>query len=94
MRRMSESIHASMTCLTGLGLLFALSVGCEVREVHEAEFLIPEDFSCAAALDGWKRASAVTPDVVAPCMTGSSGSCEDSDYRYVSGTGWCRPIGF
>jgi hypothetical protein len=32
----------------------------------------------------------VTPDVVPPCNTGSSGKCE-SGMTYVRGTGWCRP---
>lgn len=39
---------------------------------------------------GWRRAKAITPDVVPPCFTGSVGIC-DSAFVYVSGTGWCKP---
>jgi len=49
-----------------------------------------EGFSCAGGKQGWKRAKAVTPDVVAPCYTGSVGIC-DTGFEYVTGTGWCRP---
>jgi hypothetical protein len=51
----------------------------------------PEDFGCTRGMSGWRRATAITPDVVPPCMSGSSGSCEDPQYAYVAGTGWCRP---
>ena len=46
---------------------------------------------CEQGLPGWSRAVAVTPDVVTPCNTGSSGKCAEKTFIYVSGTGWCRP---
>lgn len=51
-----------------------------------------EDFSCGSRNKGWKLAEAVTPDVVPPCYTGSSGRCAVG-FEYVAGTGWCRPRG-
>jgi hypothetical protein len=77
--------------VASFALLLASGLACETREVAEAEFVLPENFSCAEAMPAWKRASAITPDVVPPCMTGSSGSCDGTGFRYVSGTGWCRP---
>lgn len=80
------------------GILLALVVawvfsGCESeRQIESGPRLsLPEDFECAAGLPDWKRARVVTPDVVPPCMTGSSGSCDGVGYVYASGTGWCRP---
>ena len=49
-----------------------------------------DGFTCERGKEGWRRAVAVTPDVVPPCMTGSVGKC-DRGFEYVSGTGWCRP---
>jgi hypothetical protein len=67
--------------------------GCEAEDQTKtvSAFVVPEKFDCENAMPGWKRASAITPDVVPPCMTGSSGSCDEAEYSYVAGTGWCRP---
>lgn len=46
--------------------------------------------SCDGMPKGWVTAKAITPDLVPPCKSGSSGICA-AGYRYVSGTGWCRP---
>lgn len=72
-------------------LCIAVISSCEVGSRVESGFVLPADFSCAEGLPGWQRAQVVTPDAVQPCMTGSSGSCADGRYTYVSGTGWCRP---
>ena len=48
------------------------------------------DFDCGSGKPGWKRAKAVTPNLVGPCKSGSGGICE-SRFEYVPGTGWCRP---
>ena len=50
-----------------------------------------DGFDCATGKTGWKRAKAITPNLVGPCNTGSGGSCEGPGYQYVTGTGWCRP---
>jgi hypothetical protein len=47
--------------------------------------------NCQSSPSGWVPAVAVTPDAVPPCRKGSSGTCPGSGYRYVSGTGLCRP---
>jgi len=49
-----------------------------------------EGFDCGSGKPGWKRAKAVTPNLVPPCNSGSGGVCEQF-FEYVSGTGWCRP---
>ena len=49
-----------------------------------------EGFDCGSGKPGWKRAKAVTPNLVPPCNTGSGGICEQF-FEYVPGTGWCRP---
>jgi uncharacterized low-complexity protein len=49
-----------------------------------------EGFDCGSGKAGWKRAKAVTPNLVPPCNTGSGGMCEQF-FEYVPGTGWCRP---
>ena len=49
-----------------------------------------EGFDCGSGKPGWKRAKAVTPNLVPPCNTGSGGMCEQF-FEYVPGTGWCRP---
>ena len=85
-------------------LLLAVLAGCERGDSTEAisstttgtllngsEFVLQDGFDCDQALPGWRRATAITPDVIGPCSTGSSGSCADARYSYVSGTGWCRP---
>ena len=77
--------------LLWLTLCIAATTSCDVSTVVESGFALPEDFNCSEALPDWKRAHVVTPDVVLPCMTGSSGGCDDTGYTYVSGTGWCRP---
>jgi hypothetical protein len=51
-----------------------------------------EGFHCSSGRPGWKRAKAITPNLVPPCNTGSSGMCEQPAFEYVSGTGWCRPL--
>ena len=48
-------------------------------------------FDCSGGKTGWKRAKAVTPNLVGPCNSGNGGLCEGSSYEYVPGTGWCRP---
>jgi hypothetical protein len=48
-------------------------------------------FDCGSGKPGWKRAQAVTPNLVPPCNTGSAGKCEAPRFEYVAGTGWCRP---
>jgi len=50
-----------------------------------------DGFDCRSGKAGWKRAKAITPNLVGPCNTGSGGSCEGPGYQYVTGTGWCRP---
>jgi len=49
-----------------------------------------EGFDCGSGKAGWKRAKAITPNLVPPCNTGSGGMCEQF-FEYVPGTGWCRP---
>jgi hypothetical protein len=90
-RKREIVIMASGRHMVWLAFYIAVTTSCDVRSVVESDFVLPEDFNCAEALPGWQRARVVTPDVVLPCMTGSSGSCEGSGYTYVSGTGWCRP---
>jgi hypothetical protein len=50
-----------------------------------------DGFDCRTGKTGWKRAKAITPNLVGPCNTGSGGSCEGPGFQYVTGTGWCRP---
>ena len=50
-----------------------------------------DGFDCGSGKPGWKRAQAVTPNLVPPCNTGSAGKCEGPRFEYVAGTGWCRP---
>ncbi len=50
-----------------------------------------DGFDCRSGKVGWKRAKAITPNLVGPCNTGSGGSCEAPGFQYVTGTGWCRP---
>jgi len=50
-----------------------------------------DGFDCRTGKAGWKRAKAITPNLVGPCNTGSGGSCEGPGFQYVTGTGWCRP---
>jgi hypothetical protein len=50
-----------------------------------------DGFDCGTGKAGWKRAKAITPNLVGPCNTGSGGSCEGPGFQYVRGTGWCRP---
>ena len=50
-----------------------------------------DGFDCGTGKAGWKRAKAITPNLVGPCNTGSGGSCEGPGFQYVTGTGWCRP---
>ncbi|KAI9129142.1 hypothetical protein [Acaryochloris sp. CCMEE 5410] len=40
---------------------------------------------------GWERATAISPDLVPPCNTGSTGVCPNHGFVYVKGTGWCKP---
>jgi len=71
----------------------ALLAGCPGESAPPADALVlPEDFECAGGAPGWKRAVAISPDVVPPCDTGSTGTCDGFGYTYVVGTGWCRPI--
>ena len=35
-----------------------------------------EGFDCGSGKPGWKRAKAITPNLVPPCNTGSGGMCE------------------
>ena len=49
-----------------------------------------EGFDCGSGKAGWKRAKAITPNLVPPCNSGSGGVCEQF-FEYVPGTGWCRP---
>jgi hypothetical protein len=87
-RKLSD---AKISFLAVLALFLGGGTSCDNRPSVGANGDLPENFSCAEALPGWKRASAITPDVVPPCMTGSSGSCDGVGSQYVSGTGWCRP---
>ena len=75
----------STLLLTASCLSLAL-VSCGPRQVQSLD-----GFDCASGKPGWKRAQAVTPDVVGKCHTGSQGTCGDFKLEYAPGTGWCRP---
>lgn len=80
-----------ISALLSLALLAALAFILYPRQTPDGSDIM-EGFSCTQGKPGWKPASAVTPDVVYPCMTGSGGICP-MRYQYVSGTGWCRSGG-
>ena len=72
--------------LLGLALVFALPAAAQPADKKDLD-----GFTCEGGKKGWVRAQAVTPDVVGPCKTGSSGKCAAPGFEYVRGTGWCRP---
>lgn len=76
----------------GLILLSAVVVALYLIGGASEEVRSMDGFSCEGGKQGWKRADAITPDLVLPCQSGSTGICAVG-FEYVSGTGWCRPRG-
>jgi hypothetical protein len=86
MLKRSVKLRALFLLVPTIGL-----AGCDLDSTEEsAENEKAANHSCAGQ-PGWERATAVSPDVVPPCKTGSTGTCATSGYRYLTGTGWCKP---
>ncbi len=69
-------------------LLVLCLFACQPKPDHSND--LPAQFDCATGSPGWVRATAISPNLLAPCETGSAGICP-ARFRYQSGTGWCRP---
>jgi hypothetical protein len=93
-RRKNLSIICLASLVTGVayGQLFAKEGELDAGAGAAKAAIAGKDaFDCGGGKPGWKRAQAVTPNLVPPCNAGSAGKCEGPQFEYVTGTGWCRP---
>jgi len=54
-----------------IAVLVSLMSSCHRQSTRSLD-----GFNCETGKPGWKRATAVSPDLVPPCNSGSTGTCD------------------